>query len=142
MERESCLKPKRKRNNGLLDILIKVCHGNMKSERRIKNENNINLLRQLFQYWSTGTIRRMQIWKRGKIDRLQVQETSLVFFFMGIAISTGSACDSKNTQLSHVIQAIKVPAEYAKGTVRVSFGKYNNEEEAEAIGNAFAKVLK
>ena len=61
---------------------------------------------------------------------------------MGIAISTGSACDSKNTQLSHVIQAIKVPAEYAKGTVRVSFGKYNNEEEAEAIGNAFAKVLK
>ena len=61
---------------------------------------------------------------------------------MGIAISTGSACDSQNTQISHVIQAIKVPAEYAQGTVRVSFGKYNTEEDAEAIGRAFAKVLK
>ena len=61
---------------------------------------------------------------------------------MGIAISTGSACDSKNTQVSHVIQAIKVPPEYATGTVRVSFGKNNTVEDAEAIGSAFAKVLK
>ena len=61
---------------------------------------------------------------------------------MGIAISTGSACDSENTQISHVIQAIKVPKEYAQGTVRVSFGKYNTEEDAKVIGHAFAKVLK
>ena len=61
---------------------------------------------------------------------------------MGIAISTGSACDSENTQISHVIQAIKVPKEYAQGTVRVSFGKYNTEEDAKVIGYAFAKVLK
>lgn len=61
---------------------------------------------------------------------------------MGIAISTGSACDSENTQISHVIQAIKVPKEYAQGTVRVSFGKYNTEEDAKIIGHAFAKVLK
>lgn len=60
---------------------------------------------------------------------------------MGIAISTGSACDSENTQISHVIQAIKVPKEYAQGTVRVSFGKYNTEEDAKIIGHAFAKVL-
>ena len=61
---------------------------------------------------------------------------------MGIAISTGSACDSENTQISHVIQAIKVPKEYAQGTVRVSFGKYNTKEDAKVIGHAFAKVLK
>lgn len=61
---------------------------------------------------------------------------------MGIAISTGSACDSKNTRVSHVIQAIKVPKEYAQGTVRVSFGKYNTEEDAKIIGRAFVKVLK
>ncbi len=61
---------------------------------------------------------------------------------MGIAISTGSACDSVNTQVSHVIQAIKVPEEYARGTIRVSFGKYNSEEDAEAIGRALVKILK
>lgn len=61
---------------------------------------------------------------------------------MGIVISTGSACDSKNTQISHVIQAVRVPSEFAKGTIRVSFGKYNSEEDAEIIGKAIAKVLK
>ena len=61
---------------------------------------------------------------------------------MGIMISTGSACDSKNTQVSHVIEAIKVPKEYAEGTIRVSFGRHNTKEDAVAIAKAIAKVIK
>lgn len=34
----------------------------------------------------------------------------------GICISTGSACDSVNTRVSHVVEAIGVPDEYANGT--------------------------
>ena len=59
-----------------------------------------------------------------------------------IYISTGSACDSKNTQVSHVIRAIKVPSDYAQGTIRVSFGKQNTVEEAQIIGNQIANILK
>ena len=40
-----------------------------------------------------------------------------------ICISNGSACDSVNTQVSHVIKAIGVPEKYAKGTIRISLGK-------------------
>ena len=61
---------------------------------------------------------------------------------MGIAISTGSACDSKNTQVSHVIKAIGIPKEYARGTIRISFGKYNTKDDAEVVGLALAKILK
>lgn len=53
----------------------------------------------------------------------------------GICISTGSACDSVNTRVSHVIKAIHVPEEYAEGTIRVTFGAENTEEEAVTIGN-------
>lgn len=60
----------------------------------------------------------------------------------GIAISTGSACDSVNAQISHVIQAIKVPEEYAKGTIRVSFGRYNEETDAVEIAKAIVGILK
>lgn len=59
----------------------------------------------------------------------------------GIAISTGSACDSVNTKVSHVIRAIGIPAEYAKGTIRVSFGRENMEADATAIAEALIQIL-
>lgn len=60
----------------------------------------------------------------------------------GICISTGSACDSVNTHVSHVIEAIKVPELYAKGTIRITFGPDNTEEEAIAIAYALMDILK
>ena len=59
----------------------------------------------------------------------------------GICVSTGSACDSVNTQISHVIRALNVPDEYAKGTIRISFGRYNTIEDVEAIVTALTKIL-
>ena len=60
---------------------------------------------------------------------------------MGIAISTGAACDSVNTQISHVLQAIGIEESVAKGTIRISIGKYNNDEDAIAIADALQKIL-
>lgn len=47
----------------------------------------------------------------------------------GICASAGSACSTGSTEISHVIQAIRVPEEYAKGTVRFSLGKENTMED-------------
>lgn len=58
-----------------------------------------------------------------------------------ICISTGSACDSVNTQISHVINAIGVPEKYAKGTIRISLGKDNSESDVNAIVDALVSVL-
>lgn len=60
---------------------------------------------------------------------------------MGICISTGSACDSVNTQVSHVLKAIQLDDSYAKGTIRISLGKDNTEEDINAIAVALKKVL-
>lgn len=60
---------------------------------------------------------------------------------MGISISTGSACDSKNAQISHVIKAIDVPEEFAKGTIRISLGKDNTVDDVRAIVEALSKIL-
>lgn len=61
---------------------------------------------------------------------------------MGICVSTGSACDSKNMQISHVLKAIHLDKEYAEGTIRVSFGKDNTIEEARCIADSIIKILK
>jgi cysteine desulfurase len=60
---------------------------------------------------------------------------------MGICISTGSACNSINTQHSHVIESIGIPRNYADGTIRISFGRDSSLKDAEMISSAIIKVL-
>lgn len=48
---------------------------------------------------------------------------------MGIAVATGSACNSKDTVVSRVIRAIRTPPDYANGTIRITFGTDNDEEQ-------------
>ena len=60
----------------------------------------------------------------------------------GICVSTGSACDSVNQQVSHVIKAIGVPDDYNEGTIRVTFGKDNTEQETLNIANTLIKLVR
>ena len=59
----------------------------------------------------------------------------------GICVSTGSACNSKETEISHVLKAMHVPEEYARGTIRISLGKDNTVEEAREIAAALKGFL-
>ncbi len=61
---------------------------------------------------------------------------------MGIMVSTGSACDSKNTQISHVLKAIKTDERYALGTIRISLGRDNTNDEAIKIADALISIVK
>lgn len=60
----------------------------------------------------------------------------------GICISTGSACDSVNTQISHVLKAIRIDEELAKGTIRISLGKDNTTEEVNKIASELIRIVK
>lgn len=60
---------------------------------------------------------------------------------MGIMVSTGSACDSVHTQVSHVLAAIGLKDSLAKGTIRISLGKNNTMDDVDAIAKALNKIL-
>ena len=51
-----------------------------------------------------------------------------------ICISTGSACNSRQIKISHVLQALAIPENYIRGTIRVTFGKENSCDDAKTIG--------
>ena len=61
---------------------------------------------------------------------------------LGICISTGSACNSQDTEISHVLKAIDLAEKYAKGTIRISLGKYNTSEDVEKIVGGLEKILR
>lgn len=62
--------------------------------------------------------------------------------FKGICVSTGSACNSKNAQISQVLQAIGLEEEYAVGTIRISLGGLNTIAEVSAIADALISIIK
>lgn len=64
-----------------------------------------------------------------------------VYIAITACISTGSACDSVNTQISHVIKAIHVPEKYAEGTIRISLGKNNTVEDAKHIAHELVNII-
>lgn len=58
-----------------------------------------------------------------------------------ICVSTGSACNSQQIKISHVLKALKVPADYIQGTIRITFGKENSVEDAEVVGRQLSKII-
>lgn len=58
-----------------------------------------------------------------------------------IFVSTGSACDSRQTKISHVLQALAVPEDYIGGTIRITFGKENSPGDAEIIAQQLQRII-
>jgi cysteine desulfurase len=51
----------------------------------------------------------------------------------GISVSTGAACSSGAVEPSHVLTAMGLSGEEARGSIRFSLGKQNTEEEVEYV---------
>ncbi|MBN1956179.1 MAG: cysteine desulfurase [Anaerolineae bacterium] len=60
---------------------------------------------------------------------------------LGFAVSTGSACFSRSLEASHVIMGIGGNHERAHGSVRFTFGRYNKQEDVDAVAKAIEQVV-
>lgn len=65
----------------------------------------------------------------GKLDRA------------GFAVASGAACSSANPEPSHVLRAMGVSPEFARGAVRVSLGAGNTECDIEQFINALRTTV-
>lgn len=61
---------------------------------------------------------------------------------VGICASGGSACSSGDTAPSHVLSAIGVPNELARGALRVTFGDFNTFEDVEFLIKNLEEITK
>jgi cysteine desulfurase len=59
----------------------------------------------------------------------------------GVAASTGSACSSRSSEPSHVLLALGLPPEEAHGSLRISLGKYNTEEDIDYILGVLPRIV-
>lgn len=59
----------------------------------------------------------------------------------GIIVSTSSACSSKQTKTSHVVEALTIDNAFKKGVLRLSFGAFTTDADIESFKQAFSTVM-
>jgi len=58
-----------------------------------------------------------------------------------MAVSAGAACHSEGDEISHVLRAMNVPIQWARGTLRFSTGKFTTEDEIESAINIISDAV-
>jgi cysteine desulfurase len=59
----------------------------------------------------------------------------------GICASSGSACTTGSLDPSHVLMAMGCPIERARGSIRLSLGIYNTEQEVDFVLKQFPRII-
>jgi cysteine desulfurase len=60
---------------------------------------------------------------------------------LDVAASAGAACHSDTVEISHVLEAMRVPLEWAKGTLRFSTGRMTTEAEVKLAVDAVVRGI-
>jgi cysteine desulfurase NifS len=71
-----------------------------------------------------------------------IEATTMLGEINEIAASAGAACHTDSIEISSVLKAMKVPEEFAMGTIRFSTGKYTTAEEIENASDIIVQAWK
>ncbi len=74
-------------------------------------------------------------------ERIEGESVLLNLDMLGIAASSGSACTSASLDPSHVLLAMGVPPELAHGSLRLTLGKDNTQEDIDAVADALPGII-
>ena len=61
---------------------------------------------------------------------------------LAVAASAGAACHSDTVTLSHVLEAMQIPLEWAKGAIRFSTGRMTTPEQIDTAIDVVADAIK
>jgi len=103
----------------LIERLLQIPHSRLNGHRTLRLPQNVNVS---FRF-------------------VEGESILLHLDMRGFAVSTGSACFSRSLEASHVIMGIGGNHEQAHGSVRLSFGRFNRPEDADAVSDALLDVI-
>lgn len=76
-----------------------------------------------------------------RFDYIEGEAILLGLNMKGIAVSTGSACAAKRLEASHVLIATGLLKEEAHGSLELTLGKYNTEEDVDYFLEVLPQVI-
>jgi len=103
----------------LIDNLLKIDRSHINGDRVNRLPGNVNMC----------------------FEGIEGESLLLMLDLKGICASSGSACTSGSLDPSHVLLAIGLPHEIAHGSLRLSFGDQNNEEDIDYILEVLPPII-
>jgi len=76
-----------------------------------------------------------------RFDGIEGESLLLSFKEKNIAVSTGSACSSKTLEPSHTLIALGLLHEEAHGSLQITFGRFNQDNDVEAVLEVLPKIV-
>jgi cysteine desulfurase len=103
-----------------------------------------NILKMEYTYLTGNRTKRLPNNASFRFSFIEGESIILQLNDLGITASTGSACSTKTLEPSHVLIAMGLRHEEAHGSLLLTLGKFNNEEDVdyviESVPNVVAKL--
>lgn len=125
-----------------LEIVFEDIDEEIKKEEYLRDYFEAELLKRIPEITINGKdAKRLPGTSSVTFKYLEGESILLSLSYLGIAVSSGSACSSDDLQASHVLLSMDIPVEFAHGTIRFSLGKYNTKEEIDYTIEQVEKVI-
>lgn len=108
------------RNRIIDGVLKNISHTRLNGHKEKRLPNNVNI----------------------SFEFIEGESLLLLLDSKGFFASSGSACTSGSLDPSHVLLAIGLPHEIAHGSLRITLGKYNTQEEADLFLHELPGIIK
>jgi len=113
----------------------------MSKLKYLRDELIKNTLKIELSYLNGHPIKRLVNNANFCFEAIEGESLNMMLDEKGIASATGSACSSKNLQASHVLTAIGLKPEKAQGSLRLTLGRGNTEQDIKYIDNVLPDVV-
>ena len=117
---------------------LKDYQGNM----RAKRDRLESLLLDNFPWIRVNGHREQRLPNTSSLGFQGLEANTLLAACANVAASAGAACHAGDVKVSHVLQAMRVPPDYAMGTIRFSVGRETRAEEIEQAVDSFSGVIR
>ena len=121
------------------------------AKERLPNESNLTALRDSLikgileiedSYLNGHPIKRLPNNANFRFSFIEGESMILNLDMKGVAASTGSACSSTSLEPSHVLMAIGLRPEEAHGSLRLTLGRENTQEDVDYVISVLPDIVK
>ena len=124
------------------DLAREIMHEEMERLTRLRDSLAELVLGRVEKAWINGSMtRRLPSNLNFGFEYVEGESLLLYLDSKGIAVSTGSACSSHKLEPSHVLLALGLKPEQCHGSLRLTLGRSNSEEDVDFVAECITEAV-